>query len=424
MKVIIDKSFFVLWFIGIAFMSCETTEETFEEFVRDGEAIVTGKPVGVTITPGRERARFSIIINADPKITKGFIEWEKSDGALDNREYRVVRSKSVQGRDTLKVEINQIEEGTRAFSFIMGDDDGRKSIPVQVTAVIYGSVYESNLLARGIAGVETFPDSSALVTWRNAIPGLVETTFSFRDKAGVSQEIVVDNSDTETEIPGYDPAFEYSVASSFQPEPSTLDLFTAQKTAKFPPIKVALDRSLIQYIQLTGDSDLGNGDFSLAAALDGNPDTPGLISPFEFPNHFSLDLGVTVNLNEVELTPFSCCGGTFDIMPKVFQVWGIADTTNAIPVTSPRGDNDNDGVMGPNDFAEDYPIFEQEFISKGWVKLIDANANGDGLSPVIEAFESNEEVRYIRFICFDTFRHASGGNTDTGMNNITFRFLQ
>ena len=372
--------------IGLIATACETTEETFEE-------------MAAIIAPGNMSARFSIVINADPKVTKGFIKWVAED-ELKIHEFEVIRTR--RGIDTLIVEVNDIQEGNRTFSISLSDQQDRESLPFEVTSLIYGPIYRSNLVSRTIEHIEVFLDSSAVITWSTAPNGAMKTTFSYTDKKGLVKKLDVPNDTTTTELPGgIDPNITYTIVSTYKPEEDALDLFDAELRGTFP--KTA-DLNL-SYVGLVGDPAFGGGDFTLAAALDGDPGTPGVWSTAH-PAIFTVDLGGAYKVVEIELDGFKCCGGAFPIVPKVFQVWGIADLTGATPTLAP---------------ADGLTQWEQESIALGWTKLAEVNRPDVDHTGYTQKIDNDVKVRYVRLLTTDTFRSAQGGNQDTGSNGYFLR---
>src|SRR5690606_39336488 len=84
-------------FILIAiFWSCQTTLETYQDFVKDGETVYIGTADTVLVSPGFNKLRFYVAINSDPKISRGLLK--TNDGSV-NHEFEVIRTKN--GKDTV-----------------------------------------------------------------------------------------------------------------------------------------------------------------------------------------------------------------------------------------------------------------------------------------------------------------------------------
>ncbi len=386
----------------LLFVSCGDSQDTFEEFIGQGERITVGKPVDVLASSGNLRAELKVVINADPKIKTVEVEIQKQDGTKELKEFEVVRNNT--GVDTLTLLLDDLDEGNRGLLVKLADDVGRNSLAIESSVVVYGPLYQAGLVSRTFESIRVHPDGSATIIWSEPFTELISSQFTYKNGSGELITEELPNNVETTNIPDFMASGGLAIVSEYRPE-SSIDTFAAPEF-KTEFINVEMDRSLWQYVELPDDSELGSGDFSLAAALDGNPNSPGLIRPFSFPNHFSLDLGVETAIGELELTPFSCCGGTFPIMPKRFQLWGIADIADAIPEATPRSD---------------FEAFQVQSEEKGWVKLLDVNVNGSGTDPVVVKVNNETKVRYIRLINIQTFRNADGGNTDTGINNFTLR---
>ncbi|MCG8308506.1 MAG: DUF4998 domain-containing protein, partial [Cytophagales bacterium] len=95
MKAIIDKVNRLTWLVmlGLAILACESQEDTFSEFVKNGETVYIGKADTVSVAPGFKKLRFSVALNADPKVSKGWLE--STDGSVEH-EFDISRTKNGQ----------------------------------------------------------------------------------------------------------------------------------------------------------------------------------------------------------------------------------------------------------------------------------------------------------------------------------------
>src|SRR5690606_5712479 len=96
-------------------LSCGTNQETFEEFIRDGEIIYIGTADTVLVGTGYNKLRFWVALNADPKITNGVL---KTNDESIKHEFEVIRNKS--GKDTISFDLD-LPEGEYTFGLFLMD---------------------------------------------------------------------------------------------------------------------------------------------------------------------------------------------------------------------------------------------------------------------------------------------------------------
>ncbi|WP_168796357.1 DUF4998 domain-containing protein [Flagellimonas onchidii] len=385
--------------------ACETTEETYEQFVEGGEDIVVGKPLSIAINPGNQRANFVIEINADPKIEKGSIKWLQADNTSVSEEFDIVRTTG--GQETIEIEVSNIDEGIRTFTIAMLDDNGKSSLPTEVSERIYGSVYAEELIPRSVTSVNTLPDGTATVNFSEVIPdGVIETIIEYTDVSGVDQTQVVANDANSATLSSYMGSTTLNVFSLYRPTQDAIDSFNSQtREFEYPRVILAADRTLWSQVSLNNDiipvkaiwAQLDN----IAGTWDGDPNTYGAYAPGTDPGpHFTVSLGLDdpKALEEVSLGPW---GGQANEAIIGYEVWGIADITNADTTT---------------DFVTDPDAWRAEMESNGWVKLVETNKSGNE-NHVVKVTDPTE-VNFIRFVALTRSDGTSGliGWGDLGIN--------
>ena len=415
----INKIYFLFLLGLITMFSCETTEETYEQFTKNGEAIIVGKPISLEIKSGNQRASFSIEINADPKIKKGEITWTNKGGVVMSHVFDIVRTSN--GAEMVEVLVENIDEGTRIFNTVMMDDAQRKSLKTEITKVIYGSVYQSNLLPRGVNEVITFADGTATINLSdNITDGMVETMLKFEDASGVAQEITVANDENTATISSYNKLKQLSIFSNYKPEENAIDLFSSSiKEYTFPRVIVDLDFLKWQLVSLPNDLPAEIGHWAplnfLVGAWDGNAGTYGSAIGFRIaeadpnidaavgaPHHFTVDLGLTDAL-ELEQIKWDTFTPYADIHTKKYQVWGIEDIVDAETSLDARAD---------------FPAWEAEMETKGWVKLLeDTRLSDSDKNGFTQKIVNETKVKFIRIVILDKF-DPRAGNLDFAWGDI------
>ena len=145
-----------------ALVACTQMDHTFEQFWADGEKVYPAPADNVMIYPGKNRIAFSWIINGDPNVKKARIFWNYSNDSLE------VPINSTGKGDTVKLMLNDMPEGSYAFTIFTYDQKGNKSIPVNKVGKVYGDTYISSLLTRVIRSA-FYIDDALVIAWGDPV---------------------------------------------------------------------------------------------------------------------------------------------------------------------------------------------------------------------------------------------------------------
>lgn len=207
--------------IGLCW-SCHSIQDTYEEFLVDGESIYIGVPDTIIVDPGYERLRFNVIINADPKIEKGIIVDLLNEPV---HEFSVERRHN--GNDTISF-ILDFEEGNHTLFMILMDGFGNKSLKKEIVVEVYGSLYENGLVNRQIVNIE-MESSSFIINWDQATDELEKTVLEYENSYGNLDSVVIYPQDEQTILSEYKIEGEYSIQSFYKPMPNAIDRFASDK---------------------------------------------------------------------------------------------------------------------------------------------------------------------------------------------------
>ncbi|MDN5202229.1 DUF4998 domain-containing protein [Fulvivirgaceae bacterium BMA10] len=393
-RIVNNKWIHLMMFSMIIVFSCETTEETYEEFTRNGETVYIGKADTVIVGPGFEKLRFWVVINADPKINKGLLE--TSDGAFMH-EFDVVRTRN--GQDTITFDLD-LDEGEYTFDLYLLDDGGNRSIGREIQTTVFGEKYQASLLNRGIAGIDAF-SANAVINWSDPNPGTIETILTYEDADGVMQTVLVSNEDNQTTLSSYKTGGSIVVSSTYKPTETAIEVFEAIPAETTFPSQFLLDKTLISALGLTGDATAGCWGSTYERLTDGSTDAfwHGCDIPEDqYPWVLSFDLGVAANLSGFRLDERAdCCGGR---SPANYQIWGTNDISGPATVDIDAGT-----------IAD----WEADAEAKGWVKLLDVSGNNSA-SFEVEVPENATKFRYLRLVGIS----AIDGGLTANFNELTF----
>jgi hypothetical protein len=375
-------------------LGCETTKDTYEEFVRDGETIYVGTADTVLVAPGFNKLRFYVAINADPKIKKGLLQ--TNDESI-RHEFEVVRAKS--GNDTISFDLD-LPEGEYTFGLFLLDEAGNMSIRREVPARVYGETYQTNLINRSIDKIDTY-FKGAIFYWGEATTNMLSTLLTYEDEQGVMHNIEVLNNETQTKVESYKLGGKIIVTSSFKPIEIAFEEFEAFSSERAFPDDYILDKTLISALRLPGDASDGCYESSYERLTDGSIEEYWHscdIVEDQYPFIMSFDLGMEANLSRFKLDERQdCCGSR---SPDTYQIWATNDLSLGETI-----DIDEAGIES----------WEADAQTKGWVKLVEQSGNLNGTFTV-EIPASNHHYRYLRLVGIS----AIDGGSITNFNELTF----
>lgn len=191
--------FFLLIFVCTIFFSCTKMDETYKDFIKDGEIIYTGKVDSLTALPGKNRVQLKWYLVSDPKITKNVVYWNNKKDSL------VMDVQKTANTDTIVSFIDNLNEGVYTFSVFTHDNFGHSSVKAEVIGVSYGDNYANTLSNR--------PLSSALLDVTTTSPtykSAILKWFGVSAQAVIMEIIYTDNTNalkTVTLVPVIDPNY-------------------------------------------------------------------------------------------------------------------------------------------------------------------------------------------------------------------------
>lgn len=384
--------------LTVVLFCCKKSDTEFRDFLEGQEIIYPGVPVSVNYRPGNERIMLLWKPSPDPGITKYVVYWNnKADST-------VITSA---GADTVKVLIPNLNEYVYSFTIYSFDAKGNRSIPLAVNNVkVYGSLYTGGLLNRGYnAGTPYVVNADGSVQLNFNTPDTINITTSIKytNQAGNIVETQLAPGDNSITLPDYKAGTIVQYRSSYIPVSNAIDTFNVASYSDFPQIYtfVQADKSLFRENALPNDVGTYSWETSVSKLWDGSVGPQGYPNIFHsdgsyLPHVLTFDMGQLYNnLGQMEETGRDCCNN-----PTKFEVWGIADITNA--ATTLRADDAG---------------WKAEAIAKGWTLLKEVTRTDDG-KPALkyDLMDSPPPVRYIRIRIINT----ATGSTYSNFSEVTF----
>ncbi|MFF5380638.1 DUF4998 domain-containing protein [Pedobacter suwonensis] len=192
-------------------------------YQKNGPIIYPGKIDSLKAFAGKNRVMLTGLFTSDPKITKYTVYWNSRQDSI------VVPVKRTKNVDTVKTIISNLPEGIASFEVRTSDTEGHISIPVNIAANVYGALYQSSLLNRGISDAAIQPDGSALIIWAdvNKDAGVKFMHIRYADNNDKTHDTLVVSSPTAmvTRLPNFKIGKSLSYRTAFLPEATAIDQF-------------------------------------------------------------------------------------------------------------------------------------------------------------------------------------------------------
>jgi len=378
---------------------CSKHETDFRDFLGGKELTYTGAVGEVLTQPGNLRVELKWKSSTDPSITKYVVYWNNK---VDSQVVSITAK-----TDSVKTVISGLQEFVYTFTIYSFDAKGNKSIAREVNNIkVYGPIYNSTLLNRAYNASTPYVvngDGSIKLNFITADTIHVKTLINYTNSAGVASQALLLGTDSTVLLPSYRPGTKVLYQSSYKPEQNSIDVFTVDKFDEYPSIFqfIQCDKSLFREVRLPNDVSTYESGTSISKLWDGS------VGPQGYPNIFhsdgnhiahvlTFDMGkVYNNLSQMEEVGRDCCNN-----PDKFEVWGIADITNA--ATTLRGDNSG---------------WKAEAIAKGWTLLKEVNRSDNGVNALkVDLISNPPPVRYIRIRVI----HTTTGSAYSNMSELTF----
>ncbi|NII29482.1 hypothetical protein HB364_30665 [Pseudoflavitalea sp. X16] len=379
---------------ALVWASCKKQDE-WKKYLPEQPKVYPGMAEAITTYPGNNRIKLSWLLVSDPTITRVTVFWNNGH---DSASVAVNRQ---QGVDTVSIIIDKLQETSYTFSVFTYDKEGNKSVPAYVTGRVYGPKYQSTLLNRALLSVNYSGDSKLLtINWGTADTVNVGTQLWYTDEAGIDQTLLIDATTFSTIIP-WKVGTKIWYQSAYKPSAKAIDTFTVNNKDSISVKNVPVPKAAWTKVDLPNDVAGNAWGTNLSWIWDGKgADYPQIYHTGGegIPHHFTIDLGALYdltkfeNIGRVNSNPYH--------NPTKFEVWGIADITNAA-TTLPGSD----------------PGWKNESIAKGWTLLQEINRPDNGTAPYkVDLLPGIPKVRYIRIRVLETIDH----DPDSHMSEISF----
>ena len=202
---------------------CSKFDAYKDKYLQAGSISYPGIIDSVKVLSGKNRAMLKGLIVADPKLVKYRVFWNSHNDSIEGPLHPSGKI------DTFKATINNLAEGVISFQIRTYDKDGNISVPVTATGNVYGDIYQSSLVTRGITKAEVQSDKSALINWAdvNADAGVVGMQVKFTDNSSIIHDTLLQSTaiGLSSSLPDFKSGTSINYRTAFLPNKTAIDTF-------------------------------------------------------------------------------------------------------------------------------------------------------------------------------------------------------
>lgn len=392
-------------------MSCETLRDTYSDFLGDGERVYVGKIDSIQIFSGYERVRVEGLMYFAKTAKEVVVEWE--DQTL------VTPLDGLGKYDTLKIDINNLSEGSKNFTVYTRDAENNLSVKTEIFCEVYGPLYIKTLIPRSVASIKVLPSRELEITWNEPETNVVDVTLEYIDNSGNKQSSVVDNKTSVTVLDDWKPESELTTYTRVLPKETDLDILTLEKMSYTTPFftkevnTTSFEKVADPYVA-AGETDWGGKEKGL---FDNDEST--FINGNGLPNHVSYDMGRPIALVQGKLVVPQPDAADAVWAPVKSEIWGLSGFTEDL--TDDMIKSKYPDIKDDFDNKEKWP---EEAKSKGWVKLADISYDPSiDKGAVVFNIDSSISVRYIILRLTKVFNNGNKGDGNDVYSRVKELYL-
>lgn len=212
----------ILFLLGIALVpSCKKMDDVHRQFLDMGETIYVSKADDVVTRGGNQRIEISWPLISDPKISRYKIYWNNGRDSVEGPVQKTSET------DSVRVLLENMNEGIQYFDIYMFDNEGHSSIKTSVHGVVYGPIYRSSLLPRSYTSVSR-TDSNVEIQWVPASDDLVVVWMKYTDTLNRPVDYILSGKENISLLNDVLPEAAITYATGFLPDSTALDtLYTS-----------------------------------------------------------------------------------------------------------------------------------------------------------------------------------------------------
>ncbi|MDN3667556.1 DUF4998 domain-containing protein [Algibacter miyuki] len=232
--------------------SC-TSDKEYLDFTKGGEISYTAAIDSLKIAPGKNRVALKGLIIGDPKVSEARVYWNNNTDSV------VVAVNRTAGIDVISTIIDNLEENVYNFVVKTFDADGNSSIPVSLSAEVYGDRYVESLFNRPIIS-NLLLDSNLTINFAdmNLSSGVIGSEVEYMTTNGTLNTVFINIADSSLNITDFESGSTYNYRTTFKPSEESIDIFySAYKSVKPIPTPI-LGNASVPFLAEETDGRWGN----------------------------------------------------------------------------------------------------------------------------------------------------------------------
>src|SRR5690606_715823 len=203
---------------------------------------------------------------------------------------------------------------------------GHHSMPVELVAEVFGSFYTQSLRNRGVASITKQPDETMIIVWEPIASKAVQYVTVRYTIGGIDRSVRVENDDTQTVLAGLQTNDVIGIVTTHLPENALEPLDAPVREYVLPRLEREINKARFSTVILSGDNTSVAGDRDLARIWDGITGNPNILHTaenapgFNFPHHFTFDMGALAELSRFRIWPRTEAGAFTGHSPRYFEI--------------------------------------------------------------------------------------------------------
>lgn len=280
---------------------CSDMMDVHSEYIRDGETIYSVKVDSAEIYPGNQRIKIKGYLQNAFKVEQIVVKWENEDKTVNTESFAYDFDQSP-GMFTVEF---QAEEGVHLFEITTRDDQGNSSVPMQVSAKIYGDEYRSNLKNRSLENLSPDIAGGIKMVFGPTMDDLIVMKINYQATDGKTTSIIVPENHAKVIIDDIDLNTPLTYSSGYLPGEMVIDTFySSTETVSLEHLTGLEYEFAKENWEIINFSSHQVGWAS--NCIDGNIDSfwqsaysdPGLAP---LPHHVTIDMKYVVTVTEIDL---------------------------------------------------------------------------------------------------------------------------
>lgn len=208
------------------FSSCKEMDSEYRDYIVENGLTYPQKADSLKIYPGFNKLRLTWLRPRAPSVKYSMVYW--------NNYADSVKVNFVDDQDTIRIDIDSLEESSYSFVIKNFDEQGNVSIPAEVTGTPYGENYLISAADRIYTTATRDAENLGTIQWEPASVDLVYTEVKYKTTAGDSRTVRVTADEDLVMFAGIKPGEKFEYRSVFLPKNGIDSLAKSWQTSEAP----------------------------------------------------------------------------------------------------------------------------------------------------------------------------------------------